>query len=122
MHCASQLQAFCKIQSRLADAGVFVAAVSSDSAKTLTEAYLAYRRDNQFPFLLLADEKLKAFKSYGCFNGEPLHGTFVLDGSRHVFWQTVGPEPFMDVNAVLQQLSPDADPHRGERAGARSGV
>jgi peroxiredoxin len=45
----------------------------------LKQAVAAY--EGSFPFPLLSDAKLDAFKAYRCvdFNNQPLHGTFLID-------------------------------------------
>jgi peroxiredoxin len=76
--------------------------VSSDSDAVLATAYKAYTRKQPFPFLLLADGSLGAFKAFGCWNGEPQHGTFVLDRAHRVAWQQSGEKPFMNLDEVLK--------------------
>jgi peroxiredoxin len=57
--------------------------LSSRSASTrraeLKNSLAAY--EGSFPFPLLSDAKLDAFKAYRCvdFNNQPLHGTFLID-------------------------------------------
>jgi AhpC/TSA family len=58
-----------------------------------------------FPFSLLSDAKLDAFKAYRCvdFKNQPLHGTFLIDPQGAVRWRQISDRPFNDPVFVLGQ-------------------
>ena len=103
LHCVEQLQTLRELEPRFRKQNVTVVGVSSDSAEALSTAYRSYARTQSLPILLLADGDLRAFKAFGCWNGEPQHGTYVLDGQQRIAWENVGPQPFMDLEAVLKR-------------------
>ena len=105
LHCAQQLQAFGEIQDRLKSAKVILIAVSTESQKELREAVDSLK-PAALPFLFLADEKHEVFRRYGCFDKQPMHGTFVIDPQGQMTWASAGSEePFMDVELVLSQAT-----------------
>lgn len=105
LHCAKQLQAFGAAASDFRAAGFEVVAISSDDAEGLKISFKNYQ-GAEIPFPLLSDSTLSVFKSYRCyddFEQQPLHGTFVIDGSGLTRWQDIGPEPFMDTKFLLSE-------------------
>ena len=75
----------------------------TDSPDELKQAVAAY--EGSFPFPLLSDAKLDAFKAYRCvdFKNQPLHGTFLLDPQGAVRWRQISDRPFNDPAFVLGQ-------------------
>ena len=67
----------------------------------LKQAVAAY--EGSFPFPLLSDAKLDAFKAYRCvdFNNQPLHGTF--SSTLKARWRQISDRPFNDPAFVLGQ-------------------
>jgi peroxiredoxin len=105
LHCAKQLQAFGDVVSESRAAGLDIVAISSDDTDGLKQSFKNYKGAD-IPFPLLADSNLSAFKAYHCFDDfeqQPLHGTFVIDGTGFVRWQDIGPEPFMDTKFLLAE-------------------
>jgi alkyl hydroperoxide reductase subunit AhpC len=52
---------------------------------------------------LLADPKLDVFKAYRAFDdfeGQPLHGTFLIDAEGNARYQRISAEPFLDVDFI----------------------
>jgi alkyl hydroperoxide reductase subunit AhpC len=52
---------------------------------------------------MLPDPELDVFKKYGAFDdfeGQPLHGTFLVDANGYVRFQRVSAEPFLDVEFI----------------------
>jgi FtsP/CotA-like multicopper oxidase with cupredoxin domain/peroxiredoxin len=103
LHCAVQLQKLAALEPEFRKRNVTLIAVSSDEEPALTEAYNNFSTDNPFPFLLLANGDLTAFKAFGCWNGGVLHGIFVVDSARRVNSARTGSEPFMDFAAILKE-------------------
>jgi peroxiredoxin len=101
-HCMQQLQVFGKEYEALRKLGVDTVAVSTDDAEA------ARRLKNnpegvKFPMPMLADPKLEVFRryrSYDDFEGQPLHGTFLIDARGDVRFQRISAEPFLDVEFI----------------------
>lgn len=104
LHCAEQLRAFTPMVDKYKQAGIEVVGISTENQASLVSGLKKY--DAPMPITLMANPELDIFKSFRCFDdfeGTPLHGTFLIDGSGRVRWQDVGPEPFMDVEFLLQE-------------------
>jgi hypothetical protein len=46
------------------------------------------------------------FKSYRCFDdfeGQPLHGTILVDSQGRIRWQDIGYEPFMEIDFLMDE-------------------
>src|SRR5207248_6215226 len=80
LHCATQLASFAEKTKEFAKSGVAIVGIGTDSPEKLKDQAPTYQQGG-FPFPLLSDAKLKAFKAYRCvdFNNKPLHGTFLID-------------------------------------------
>ena len=55
---------------------------------------------------ILSNSDLDVFKSFRCFDdfeGQPLHGTILVDGQGRIRWQDIGYEPFKDVGFLLEE-------------------
>ena len=101
-HCMQQLQEFGKAFADLKAQGTDVVAVGTDD-----DAAIRALRSNadgiKFPMPLLPDPSLsvfKAYRAYDDFEGQPLHGTILIDGGGKVRFQRIGPEPFLEVDFV----------------------
>ena len=103
LHCATELTSFAQKAREFADNGIAVVAIGTDSPDELKQAVAAY--EGSFPFPLLSDAKLDAFKAYRCvdFNNQPLHGTFLIDPQGAVRWRQISDRPFNDPAFVLGQ-------------------
>jgi peroxiredoxin len=104
LHCQQQLQAFAKAAREFSAAGLTVVAVSTDDEAGIKKNLTGYKPE--FPFLILADPKLKVFQSFGAyddFERIALHGTFVVDANGFLRWNDVGAEPFMDAGFVISE-------------------
>jgi peroxiredoxin/N-acetylneuraminic acid mutarotase len=104
LYCATQLKSFADKAKEFADNGIAVVAIGSDTPEELKDALVAY--DGGFPFPLLSDAKLDAFKAYRCvdFSNKPLHGTFLIDAQGAVRWRQISDRPFNDPAFVLGQV------------------
>jgi peroxiredoxin len=101
-----QLNAFATMAEDYTRAGISLIAISTDTVdglkKTAEFSDIAWG----FPFSLLADPGLGAFKAYRAhddFEGFALHGTFLIDGEGKVRWQDIGAEPFMETKFLLDE-------------------
>jgi peroxiredoxin len=104
VHCVEQLKAFGPMTKEFADAGISLVAISTDDVPTLEKSLQKAATDSEFPFPLVSDSGLEAFKSYRSyddFEKSPLHATFLIDGEGLVRWQDISFEPFADAKFVL---------------------
>ncbi|MCE9612402.1 MAG: peroxiredoxin family protein [Chthoniobacter sp.] len=103
-HCIEQLNTFAPLTAQFADAGIQIIAVSTDSAAGLHKTFEQGKDGKGFPFPILADDSLAAFKSYRAFDdfeNIPLHGTYLIDGDGFVRWQNISYQPFRDASWLL---------------------
>jgi peroxiredoxin len=106
-HCMQQLQAFAKEVEALGKLDTDVIAVSTDDAEATRRL-----KDNaegvKFPMPLLTDPKLDVFRRYRAyddFEGQPLHGTFLVDAAGNVRYQRVSSDPFLDVDFIKAEAA-----------------
>jgi peroxiredoxin len=104
LHCVTQLNSFAEKAKEFANSGIAVVGIGTDSPEVLKDLAASYQ-DGGFPFPLLSDPKLDAFKAYRCvdFNNKPLHGTFLIDAQGAVRWRQISDRPFNDPALVLGQ-------------------
>jgi len=110
VHCMEQLNEFAPYQERFAEAGIELLAVSTDTTEGLRRTYAFASDDdeekNPFPFPLLSDPELNAFKDYRAFDDfedMPLHGTYLIDGKGRIRWLDISYEPFMHPGFMLEE-------------------
>jgi alkyl hydroperoxide reductase subunit AhpC len=102
-----QLQVFGKEVESLRKLGTEVVAISTDDLDA-TRALKANADGVKFPMPLLPDPKLELFKAYRSFDdfeGQPLHGTFLLDAEGRVRYQRISAEPFLDVDFIKAEAA-----------------
>ncbi|MDB5390605.1 MAG: alkyl hydroperoxide reductase/Thiol specific antioxidant/Mal allergen [Planctomycetaceae bacterium] len=105
LHCSEQLQAFVPKTKEFADQGITLVGISTDAADGLGKSLTAYG-DKPFPFTLLSNPALDAFKAnraHDDFEGKPLHATILIDAHGRIRWQDISHEPFKDVTFLLQE-------------------
>ena len=64
--------------------------------------------EGKMPIPLVANPELDVFKTFRVFDdfeNQPLHGTFIIDGSGMVLWQDISYEPFTDPEFVLKEAT-----------------
>ncbi|MEK0447070.1 MAG: putative peroxiredoxin [Verrucomicrobiota bacterium] len=106
IHCIEQLNQFAPWTEAYQKAGVELVAVSSDGPKELHKTMEKAKSGGGFPFLVLADPSLKAFRDYRAyddFEQNPLHGLFLIDGKGRVRWQNISFEPFAQPEWLLKE-------------------
>jgi peroxiredoxin len=133
LHCAEQIQAFAPLAQQYDAAGIQLVAISTDTVEDLKKAIEAAgaaspksqvpgpesdgvdtakpadetpAESKPFPFTLVSNSDLRAFRAYRCFDdfeGRPLHGTFLIDKDGLVRWQEIGADPFKDAEFLLQE-------------------
>ncbi len=99
-HCVQQLDAFAKVADDFKALGLPVVAVSTETPELLSKS------STRWPFPLLPDPELTAFKRFRChddFERSPLHGTFLIDAARLIRWQDISYEPFMEAKFLVEE-------------------
>ncbi len=106
LHCIQQLNAFAPKRAAFLEAGIEMIAISSDPTSDLKESQKAYTEEGVFPFPILADPSLAAFKTYRAyddFENKALHGTFLIDGNGRILWQDIAAEPFSNTDFLIKE-------------------
>jgi peroxiredoxin len=106
LQCVAQLRAVRDRHAAFAAAGVDVVAIGDQDTAALREALAALPAEDRFPFALLADPGLAAFRAWHCFDDfeqMPLHGMFLVDAEGRVRWQDIGAEPFTQLDWLLAE-------------------
>jgi peroxiredoxin len=102
--CIEQLNILAPLNSDFAKAGISIVAVSRDSPDGLQHTFAQAKESHGFPFPIVSDQSLNAFKAYRAyddFEQTPLHGLFLIDGQGLVRWQNISFEPFRDAQWLL---------------------
>jgi peroxiredoxin len=102
--CMEQLNLFAPIAKEYESAGITLLAVSTDPAEALHATFAKAKDAAGFPFPILADPQLAAFKAYRAFDDFEriaLHGVFLIDGEGLVRWQDISYQPFRDPRWLL---------------------
>jgi peroxiredoxin len=105
-HCIEQLNALGPVAKDYAAAGIDIIAVSTDNAGDLNKTFVQAKDAQGFPFPIVADPGLAAFKSYRAyddFENQSLHGTFLIDAAGYVRWQDISSQPFGDVKWLVTE-------------------
>ena len=105
-HCIEQLSRLAPVANDFQSQGISIVAVSTDDVDGLHKTAEAAKQDKDFPFPLVSDKSLKAFKAYRAyddFEKMPLHGTFLVDGAGKVRWQDISYEPFTDMKFLVNE-------------------
>ena len=105
-HCIEQLNALGPVAKDYTAAGIDIIAVSTDNADELNKTFVQAKDAQGFPFPIVADPGLAAFKAYRAFDdfeNQSLHGTFLIDAAGYVRWQDISSKPFSDVKWLLSE-------------------
>jgi len=105
-HCMEQLNAFAKQAAAFEKAGIAVQAISPQQPADAVKAHDKCTSEGGFPFPLLSDPTLTAFKSlraFDDFEGDALHATVLVDGENRIRWIDVSYQPFMDAPFLLRE-------------------
>ena len=104
LHCVEQLHAFSPMIDDFKSAGIDVIAISTEALEELKLGIKNFEEPIKIP--LLSDGPQEIFKSFRCwddFENQPLHGTFLIDGSGRVRWQDISYEPFNEPQFLLDE-------------------
>jgi len=105
LHCVEQLRTFSPMASAFRQEGIELVAISNEGSTELAKAIANYGSE-KLAFPLLSNAEMDVFKQYRCyddFEGQPLHGTFLIDPQGRDVWHDIGFEPFMDAKFVLRE-------------------
>ena len=105
-HCLEQLNLLAPAAKEFQSKGISIVAVSTDNFEGLRQTAKKATAEDGFPFPLLSDESLTAFKAYRTyddFERMALHGTFLIDGSGRVRWQDISYEPFREMKFLIAE-------------------
>ena len=105
-HCVEQLNALGPVAKDYTAAGIDIVAVSTDNAGDLNKTFVQAKDAQGFPFPIVADPGLAAFKAYRAyddFENQALHGTFLIDAAGFVRWQDISSQPFSNVKWLLSE-------------------
>ena len=106
-HCMQQLELFGKEMESLKKLNIELVAIGTDDVEA-AKALKNNKDGIKFPMPILADPKLELFKiyeSYDDFEGQPLHGTFLIDAGGEVRFQRVSADPFLDVAFIKTEAA-----------------
>lgn len=102
--CIEQLNLLAPLNHDFDAAGISIVAISRDSAEGLQRTFEKSKEASGFPFPILSDFSLDAFKAYRAyddFENMPLHGLFLIDGNGQVRWQNISYQPFREAQWLL---------------------
>jgi FtsP/CotA-like multicopper oxidase with cupredoxin domain/peroxiredoxin len=103
-HCTQQLRELLQ-GIRTSGAGdVKAVAVSSERIAEPARALGTLGASGQPEFCLLVDEEHRVFRDYGCYDGGPQHGLFLIDGAGVIRLRYTGETPFAQTREVLDQI------------------
>lgn len=106
VHCIEQLNLLAPLAGRFAEAGIEIYAVSTEAMADLPRTTDQAKSGAGFPFPLLADPSLAAFRMYRAyddFEQQALHGLFLLDGAGYLRWQNISKKPFSQLEWLLKE-------------------
>jgi peroxiredoxin len=104
LHCVEQLT---QISPRIHDfknLGIELVAISTEDVDQLRTGIANFDKPIDTPLLSnVEQDTFKGFRAYDDFEGQPLHGTFLVDSHGRVLWQDIGHEPFMEIEFLLRE-------------------
>jgi peroxiredoxin len=104
LHCAEQLAEFSPKVEQFAKMDIEVIGISTENPIQLRDGLKAYDKPMNIRLLSNADHDVfRSFHAYDDFEGQALHGTYLIDGSGKIRWQDIGHEPFKDVDFLLEE-------------------
>lgn len=104
LHCAEQLGAFSPKVEEFTKLGVDVIGISTENPTQLREGMRTYDKPMKLRLFSNADHDVfRSFRAFDDFEGQPLHGTYLIDAAGKIRWQDIGHEPFMKVDFLLKE-------------------
>jgi FtsP/CotA-like multicopper oxidase with cupredoxin domain/peroxiredoxin len=103
-HCSEQLQDLVReARGNLGD-DVEIVAVSSRKIAEPAVALKALGVGVADRFQLLVDESHRTFRDFGCFDGQPQHGLYLIDRDGVIRARYVGESPLNDTKEVIRRI------------------
>jgi peroxiredoxin len=103
-HCGEQLQDLVREARGKLGNDVEIMAISSRKIAEPALALKALGVGGADTFQLLVDESHRAFRDFGCFDGQPQHGLFLIDRDGVIRARHVGESPFDDTKEVIRRV------------------
>ncbi|MCU0712192.1 MAG: peroxiredoxin family protein [Pirellula sp.] len=104
LHCVEQLTKLSPRSQEFKSLGIDLVAISTENVAQLSQGIASFGKP--IDMLLLSNveqDTFRGFRAYDDFEGQPLHGTFLVDSDGKVLWQDIGHEPFMDIDFLLEE-------------------
>jgi len=103
-HCADQLRDLVREARGKLGPDAEVVAVSSRRIADTARALNALGITEADRFHLLVDESHRAFRDFGCYDGTPQHGLFLIDHAGVIRSSYVGEAPFSENKQVVERI------------------
>lgn len=105
-HCVEQMQAFAKASAGFGAAGISLHVIGIEPPERGAKMREVVAGPGGPGMEILCDpglEVFRAFRAYDDFEGDPLHGTVLVDGAGRIRWIDVGWKPFLDTAFLLEE-------------------
>jgi peroxiredoxin len=104
LHCAEQLAEFSPKVEQFSKLNIELIGISTENQMQLRDGLKAYDKPMNIRLLSNANQDVfRSFRAYDDFEGQPLHGTFLIDAAGKIRWQDIGHEPFKKVDFLLEE-------------------
>ena len=101
-HCTLKLRELVRDARESAGGNFEIVAISSRRVASVAEALEMLGVKSSDRFHLLVDESHRSFRDYGCYNGQPMHGLFVVDGNGVIRAKYAGEAPYADTREAAR--------------------
>ena len=108
-HCTQKLRELLRDARETAGGKIEIVAISSWRVTNPAAALEMLGVKSSDQFHLLVDETHRSFRDYGCFNGKPMHGLFLIDSNGVIRVKYSGESPYADTREaakLARQLFP----------------
>jgi peroxiredoxin len=104
LHCVEQLSLISPKIQDFKNLGIELVAISTEDVDQLRMGIANFDKPIHTPLLTnVEQDTFKGFRAYDDFEGQPLHGTFLVDAKGRILWQDIGHEPFMEIDFLIQE-------------------
>jgi peroxiredoxin len=101
LRCSQQIDVLQAYATSFAERGVNLVGIGAETPEALRTAW----KESPCSFPLFADPLGATHRAYGCFEGKPVHGVFLLDAEGAVRWKAIGKNPYADIDGLLRLAS-----------------
>ncbi|HEV3143125.1 MAG TPA: redoxin domain-containing protein [Gemmataceae bacterium] len=108
-HCTQNLRELLRDAREAGGGNVEIVAISSWRVASPAAAREMLGVTSADHFHLLVDETQRSFRDYGCYNGKPMHGLFLIDRDGVIRVKYAGESPYADTREaarLARQLVP----------------